>query len=68
MQIYTLKQIYDLAGCYDLDGDLERDLKVSAYLNKRKYRVVEQWTAETLVDPEIDIIIVKGNTNGRKQS
>jgi len=69
MEIYTLQEIYNLAGCYDADSDLERDLKVSAYLAKRKYRVIENWPLhhDTVQDQDVEILIVKGNKNGRNQ-
>ena len=60
----TLKQVLDLSGVYDDDSDLVKDMKLRAWIDNRKYRVlsssddVEQ-TRLQAIDDAVEILIIK---------
>ena len=70
MQIYTLSQAKNLAGIHNSDSELEADLKFSAWMGRRQYRVVD---ADDLADQEpkaqadgVEVLIIKEKNYVRK--
>ncbi len=56
----TIDQAYHIAGIYDNDTDFERDLKLSAWLDRRPFRCVrsQQELAEARASA-VEVIIIK---------
>jgi hypothetical protein len=63
MQEYTWGQILGMANIYQDDGDLERDFKFDAWINRRKYRIitVKQYLQERdwTISDDIEVLIIK---------
>lgn len=60
---YTWPQILGIANIYQDDGDLERDFKFDAWINRRKYRIVTitQYFQERewAIADGIEVLIIK---------
>jgi hypothetical protein len=63
MQEYTWNQILGMANIYHDDGELERDFKFDAWVNRRKYRIitVRQYAQERewAIDDGIEVLIIQ---------
>jgi len=60
---YTWSQILGMANIYQDDGDLERDFKFDAWIDRRKYRIVTvtQYFQERewAITDGIEVLIIK---------
>lgn len=60
---YTWSQILGMANIYQDDGDLERDFKFDAWIDRRKYRIVTvtQYFQERewAIADGIEVLIIK---------
>lgn len=69
MQIYRLTEARNLAGIYNSDSDMESDLKFSAWISNRSYRIVDQQDLsaqpKALADG-IEVLIIKEKNYVRK--
>lgn len=58
----TVKEAYDRAGVYDNDSEMERDLKLAAWVHRESWRCVSsQEELEQARKDGVEIIIKKGN-------
>lgn len=60
----TLSEAYHMAGIDRSDSDMERDLKLAAWLDRRRWRcVMTQEELEQARRENTEVIIKKGNPN-----
>ena len=64
---YTMTEVIYMAGVYDDDSDFVKDSKITAWIGKRKYRVISSGTATYQQELDqaradaIEILIIKEN-------
>jgi hypothetical protein len=59
--VITLDQLHYLSGCYHSDSDFERDAKVTNWIGRRSYCIIDSRDDVANQPPGIQILIIKEN-------
>lgn len=72
MLIISVATLHNLAGVYLSDSELEQDLKISAWLGRQKYRIIDHdpvnytQQVDDAARDGMQVLIIKESTNVNK--